>query len=652
VTLPLVLLLLDYWPLGRMEGMENSEFGIMKAAWPGQRGTGVPFGRLVREKIPLLALALVACVVTYFAEGEAVTSVARIPVPIRAGNVLLSCVIYLRQMIWPTGLAPFYPFPAKAPPLWEIGLACLLLLGISGGVTALWRKRPWLLVGWLWYLGMLAPVIGIIQLGSFAHADRNTYLAQIGLSVALTWLAADLSAGWRYRRLIQTAFSGAILAAVGLIAHTQTSYWRDSGALWDHTLACTSNNTTAHNNLGVFLAQQGEPDAAIVQYQKALAIDPGYAMAYCNLGNALSLKKENLAGAIAAFRKALALQPALVEARNNLGLALVKNGQAEEALAEYRKGLEINPDSAEIHNNLGNALASKTHLAEAIAQYRKALELNPDYAEAHYNLANSLALSNGNLEDAVAHFHKALQIRPRYAAAHNHLGVVLLSLGRVDEAVAQGRQAVEIDPEDADARANLGKALLRQGDFDGALASFQKTASQRVWFGLGNRFLQDGDCDSALACYQHDLLLHPRAADTSANLGSAFYLKGKVKEAIDAWQSALQIQPSQLNALNNLAWALATTPDASLRDGAKAAALAEQANQLSGGGDPAILHSLAAAYAEQGSYGRATVTARRAVELAVEQKNEPLAATLQQEIKLYQAGAPMRDTSPARPPLP
>jgi tetratricopeptide (TPR) repeat protein len=605
---------------------------------------------LILEKIPLVVLAAVACVVTYFAEGEAVTSVARVPIPMRLGNVLVSYVVYLRQMVWPAGLAAFYPYPVKGFPLWETGLAFLLLAGISGGVLAFWRKRPWLLAGWFWYLGMMAPVIGIVQLGGFAHADRNTYLPQIGLYVLLTWAAADLSANWRHRSLVQGACATAILVALIFCAHTQTAYWRDSQLLWTHTLSCTSGNTVAHNDLGIFLALKGEREAAIAQYRKALAINPGYAAAYCNLGNSLALKKEDLEEAIAEYRKALEITPDSVEAQKNLGLALVKNGEVDEAVAQYRKALETKPDSAEIQNNLGCALMQQGQMAKAIACFRKTLVIKPSFAEGHYNLG--LALFNQHdLEGAIAQYRQALVIKPDYAEAHCSLGAALLSRGNMEEAVAQFRRALEIKPDYAEAQENLGNTLLRKGDLDGAMACFQKSAEPSPdpltsWNRLGDALLQKGDLEEAIVCYQQAIKINPRSAEAYANLGLAFFKKVEIKQAMDSWQQALEFKPDQLYVLNNLAWLLATTPDASLRDGAKAVALATRANQLSGGGDPMMLHTLAAAYAEEGSYGLAAVTARRGLALAAGQKNDALAATLQMEIKLYEAGAPARDAPP------
>jgi tetratricopeptide (TPR) repeat protein len=647
VALPFALLLLDYWPLNRFTPPTPTRATAPPIPQAGY--FGIP-KRLILEKIPLVVLAAVACVVTYFAEGEAVTSVARVPIPMRLGNVLVSYVVYLRQMVWPAGLAAFYPYPVKGFPLWETGLAFLLLAGISGGVLAFWRKRPWLLAGWFWYLGMMAPVIGIVQLGGFAHADRNTYLPQIGLYVLLTWAAADLSANWRHRSLVQGACATAILVALIFCAHTQTAYWRDSQLLWTHTLSCTSGNTVAHNDLGIFLALKGEREAAIAQYRKALAINPGYAAAYCNLGNSLALKKEDLEEAIAEYRKALEITPDSVEAQKNLGLALVKNGEVDEAVAQYRKALETKPDSAEIQNNLGCALMQQGQMAKAIACFRKTLVIKPSFAEGHYNLG--LALFNQHdLEGAIAQYRQALVIKPDYAEAHCSLGAALLSRGNMEEAVAQFRRALEIKPDYAEAQENLGNTLLRKGDLDGAMACFQKSAEPSPdpltsWNRLGDALLQKGDLEEAIVCYQQAIKINPRSAEAYANLGLAFFKKVEIKQAMDSWQQALEFKPDQLYVLNNLAWLLATTPDASLRDGAKAVALATRANQLSGGGDPMMLHTLAAAYAEEGSYGLAAVTARRGLALAAGQKNDALAATLQMEIKLYEAGAPARDAPP------
>jgi tetratricopeptide (TPR) repeat protein len=581
LALPFALLLLDYWPLGRMvKGKQTTESGKRKAESAEERSAGVPFWQLVKEKIPLAALAALAGVVTYFAEGTAVMSTAKYPMVLRVGNVLVSYVVYLRQMVWPSGLAAFYPYPTRNYPLWEIGLAFLLLAGVSAGVLSFWRTRPWLAVGWFWYLGMLVPAIGIVQVGDFAHADRNTYLPQIGLYVLLTWAAADMSAGWRYRRLIQGACSTAILVALIYCARAQTSFWRDSGLLWRHTLVCNPGNSVAHNSLGAYYSRQGELEAAITQYKQALEIKPDYA-----------------------------------EALNNLGVAFFTQGDLEDAVEQYRKALETLPDDAEIRDNLGNALAKKGELNEAVEQYRKAVQINPDYEIALNNLGHALALA-GQEGEAIAQFRKALQIAPGHAEAHFNLGTALAQKGADEEAIAQFQKALEINPDYLDAHYNLGNTLAKHDKVEDAAAQYRKA-----------------------------LQINPAYEPARINLGNALRLEGNSKEAVAQYQKVLEINPNQVSVQNNLAWLLATTPDASLRNGTKAVALAAKASQLSGAGNPLILRTLAAAYAEEGSYGLASATARRALELAVEEKNQALAATLQKEIKLYETGAPMRDSA-------
>ena len=500
----------------------------------------------------------------------------------RMGNALVSYAVYLRQMVFPAGLAASYPIAPNGQPIGKVCLAFVLLAGITVAAVVWRKKRPFLLMGWLWYLGMLVPVIGIIQISKdAAHADRYTYLPGIGLALAGTWAVADWSAGWKHRRAVLGGLMAAVIGALMVCGHVQTSYWRDSETLWTRALACTSGNVLAHLRLGAALAKDGQLEPAIGQYRKALEIKPDDAEIHCNLG-----------------------------------LTLFKTGDLPQAIAEYRKALESEPENVDARNNLGFALFTKGETAEAIAQYRKALESEPENAD-----------------------------------ALNNLGFALFKQGETAEAIAQYRKALASAPENAGAWSNLGNALLLQGDLDAAMACFKKAAAinpgqVETWYNLGNGFLQKGELDQAIASYRQAIKINPRYADTCANLGVAYFQQGKPKEAMDSWQQALEINPDQIYVLNNLAWLLATTPDAALRNGTRAIALAAQASQLSGDRNPTFLHTLAAAYAEAGSYGLAAATARRGLELALEQKSDTLAATLQKEIKLYDAGAPVRE--PAR----
>jgi len=375
VTLPVVLLLLDYWPLQRVESA----------------------GRLVMEKLPLLALSAASCVATLLAQKETIQSTVTFSLPVRFVTALLACKMYLAQMVYPAGLAVFYPFPHNGLPVWEAVMDGTLLAVISA--AALWqrRKQPWMLVGWVWYLVMLLPVVGVIQVGGQAHADRYTYLPQIGIYVALTWLVAEWRVRWLHHGPFHAALGGlmaGVLALFMVCAWQQTAYWQNSETLWTCTLACTTDNDIAQDNLGIVLMQKGKMDAAITCFQQALQIRPDFAEARNNLGHAL-LQMGKVDAAITSFQQALQIRPDFAEAHDNLGNALLQTGKVDEAITHCQRALQIKPDDAEACVNLGNALFRKGREDDAIAQYQKALQIKPGLAMARKNLAAVLRQKSG-----------------------------------------------------------------------------------------------------------------------------------------------------------------------------------------------------------------------------------------------------------------
>jgi tetratricopeptide (TPR) repeat protein len=443
VTLPFLLLLLDWWPLHRMT--------------PDRAGNGKVkpiFWGLVKEKIPLFLLSVGSCVATFLVP-EKVPGIVQLPLVERVENAAVSYVVYLRQMVFPAGLAIPYPNPPIGLLFGEAVRAFILLAVISVVVLACWKKRPYLLAGWLWYLGMLVPMIGIIQISYYAHADRYTYLPQIGICVAITWLVAE----WRVSRAALGALMAGLLALFMFCAWQQTAYWQNSETLWSCALACTTDNNVAQNNLGMALMQKGKMDAAIACFQQALQIRPDYADACNNLGYAL-LQIGKVDAAIARFRQTLQLRPDFAATHNNLGMALFQKGQADEAAAQFQIALQIMPGYAEARNNLGNILLHKGQVDAAIACFRQALQLRPDFAAAHDNLGNAL-LQTGKVDEAITHCQRALQINPGDAQACVNLGNALFRKGKVDAAIAQYQKALQINPALAMARKNLD-AVLRQ----------------------------------------------------------------------------------------------------------------------------------------------------------------------------------------------
>jgi tetratricopeptide (TPR) repeat protein len=535
VTTPFVLLLLDYWPLNRLSG-----FSLQALL------------RRVAEKIPLFILTIGSCVATALVP-EKLTN-GQLPFGLRMENVVVSYVTYLWQMIHPLELACVYPNPVNHLPLWQVAGALGLLLAISGAVWAVRRTQPGFVVGWLWYLGMMVPVIGLVQISYYAHADRYTYLPQIGLYLLLTWGAANLCASWRYRRVALGGGSAIILMTLMVCARTQTAYWRNSELLWTHALACTSGNYIAHDNLANALPQK-EVDQAIAHYQEALLIKPNYAEAHNNLANAL-LQKGKMDEAIAHCQQALLIKPDYAEAHINLGIALLQKGDADEAITQFQTALQIKPDYAEAHYNLGNALLQKGQADDAIPQYQTALQINPGYAEAHHNLGSAL-LQKGRPDEAIAQYQMALQIKPDYAGAWYNLGNALLQKGNVDEAIAHYQQALQINPSNAEAHNILGNTLLSKGRVDEAIVHYQQALqispdNAEAHNNLGNVMLQKGQVDEAIIHYQQALQIKPHYAKAHNNLGSALFQKGQVDEAIIHFQQALQIKPDYAEAHNNL----------------------------------------------------------------------------------------------------
>jgi len=412
VTLPVILLLLDYWPLRRFNETPRA------------------LRRLLIEKIPFVLLSAASCVATLVVQNLALGTTTNLPLRWRITNALVSYVEYLRQFVWPVRLSPFYIHPENRLPGWQIALACILLLAISAIAIQQGRKRPYLIVGWLWYLVMLLPVIGIVQVGLQGHADRYTYLPHIGLCLAITWTVGDLLGQKRARLLVSVGAAGVIIA-LALLAWRQTSYWRDTESLWRHALTIEPNNDVSHAGLAGILLTRGQTDEAIEHYERAIALRPGNAAAHHGLATAFA-NEHRTDEAIAHWQQSLSILPNNIEALNHLAIALVRKGQLREAVAQWEKVLAYEPDDPDATNNLAWVLATSpdadirngtraVQLAEHAVQLThgtdptRLLTLAAAYAEAGQFLA-AVPTANKGLELAEANGNTALADHLRYCA--------------------------------------------------------------------------------------------------------------------------------------------------------------------------------------------------------------------------------------------
>ncbi len=581
VTLPFVLLLLDYWPLGRLQLGQQSG----GKALPHSKSVKVSYQsstvfHLIGEKIPLFILAVVSGVVTYIVQqsaGAIMKQGEAFPLNIRIANALVSYLGYIVKMIYPSRLAPLYPHPGYSLPMWQAIVSALILAIVSVSIIFTARRR-YLAAGWLWYLGTLAPVIGLIQVGAQAMADRYTYLPLIGIFIMVAWGVAEPVAKWRYRRIGLGISAGLVLAVLLICTRIQVRHWQNNLTLFGHALAVTENNHIMHNNYGNALREKGRMDEAATQFKEALRINPEY-----------------------------------LTARDNISQVFLALGRIEEAIAGFTEVLRLKPDYPNAVNNLGVALQKQGKINEAVEKWKKALELKPDHPDAHYNMGLVLA-EQGKYDEAIKHFNEALQAKPDWPGPHNDLGLAYAQLGKLDLAIQNYNEALRLKPDYFKAHYNLGFALFRQDKLD-----------------------------DAIRCWSETVRLDPSNHKAYHNLGIAFYRQGNIEQAIKHWAEAVRLKPDWAEALNNLAWALATVEDEELRNPAEAVRLAERACELTDYEQAGMLDTLGVAYAAAGRFPKAIETAKKATKLAEATGKKNLAQGIQNRLQLYKARRPYRE---------
>jgi tetratricopeptide (TPR) repeat protein len=416
VTWPFVMLLLDYWPFRRFQASEERD------RWSAFRG-------IVLEKIPLFAIAAASCVITFIAQarGGTVRTFADAPVTLRLSNALVSYAKYLLLTFWPNDLAVYYPFAPAGIPLWQIVGAALLLIGITAFCISQGKIRPYLIVGWLWFVGTLIPVIGLVQVGGQTMADRYFYIPSVGLFIAIVFGVANIAQTRRVARAFSVATIAVVLLVLATLTNAQLHRWRDSATLFQHTLAVTPPNFPMEYNLAHVLGGQGKYDEAAAHFQNALQIKPDF-----------------------------------FDGLLNMGVTRAQQGQIGEAIEYYQRAIAVQPDSAKAHAELGVALARQNRMEAALDELNKASDLAPNDADVHTNLGLVLARL-GKVQDAIDELHQAVWFKPDSAEAHNNLGLVLLASGKPRESIPEFEAALRLKPELKVASDNLYRAQAQLG---------------------------------------------------------------------------------------------------------------------------------------------------------------------------------------------
>ncbi len=555
VTLPFVLLLLDWWPFRRLDAST--------------------FRRLSVEKIPFFALAFASCIVTYLVQKNGGAVVESQSFAQRLANASISPIRYAGAFFWPANLAIVYPLPDHWR-LLSVLSSGVLILAVTVLALRQSRRRPWLVVGWFWFLGMLVPVIGLVQVGLQAMADRYTYLPMLGLEFALIWTLAE----FKWPVFLKT--SAAALALLGCVWQTwwQIGFWRDPKTLYQHARDVTENNylaecylgTTLLNSdhftgaavhfqrairlkpdfndarfkLGVALAKSGNAEGALAAYHDLLKINPRHALADYNIG-ILLLEQNHPHDAIPYFKATLQKKPSYDPALVALGTAEAKSSHSDAAINYFQKAILLRPENAVAHYNLANTLSDLHRVPEAISQYKKALQLDPDFEEAHGNYADALEAS-GRLADARTQYRQALALNPNNAASYFGLAVVFEDLDQISPATACYLRCASLDPSNAGVQYNLGTIYLNQNQPTNALAHFKAAIriapdNNAALLGAGLAREKLGQEDAAVADFRHAVQLAPDDAQAHCCLGIALRRTGKYSQAVAEDEIALKLNP-------------------------------------------------------------------------------------------------------------
>jgi tetratricopeptide (TPR) repeat protein len=546
VTLPFVLLVMDYWPLQRL--------------YAGSTAGGVSMRRLILEKAPLFVLSVVSSVVAFFAQksGGAMSGFSVVSFGQRIGNAFISYCNYILKMFWPVRLAALYPYSKEALCIWKVIAAVVVLLAVTA-IVILLRRRRYLLAGWLWYVGTLVPVIGFVQVGAQSMADRYTYVPLTGIFIMLTWLAGDIVGKWRYKTVSVCLAGSVLISVLGILTFRQVGYWRDSVTLFSRASSVTADDLFIRERLGTFFAEKGDIDSAMREFEIVLKADPNYFFVRRYLG-ILFTKKGDFDSAMRELEIVLKANPDDFFARSYVAMIFAEKGDLDSAMREFEIVLKANPRDVETLCNIGRGLTLQGNTDRAIEYYNRVLAIVPGHSDAYYALA-SIQAKKGQFERAIDLYRDGIRCNPQDGRLHGGLGSLFLQTGRVDEALIELQQAVKLK-EDSAVYVNLGAAELAKGNSKKAIEHFERAvqlnpANAVAHYNLGNGYLSQARLTEAVGQYKEVIRINPKYAKAYSNLAAAFAQMGRLDEAVENFRRVVELEPNNADAYFNLAETLA-----------------------------------------------------------------------------------------------
>jgi len=596
VTLPIVLLLMDLWPLQRFQFSDL-------------RSQPIRLLPLLAEKIPFFMLTVLFCWLTMWAQAKTVVS---FPLGYRIANSFDGYLAYLSKMFWPVNLSPFYPCPQAAPVEGAV-LGGLLILSITAVVLKYTYRRPYLLMGWLWFLVTLVPVIGIVKVGWQAYADRYTYIPLIGIAVMAAWAAAELSYGWKHRTLILATAATLMLAACAGLTSKQITYWHDTRTLFHHALKTDPNNFKALQIIGQVEYIDGNITTAANLYRRAIQIKPNDDASWLGLATCLNALGDSIA-AEAAFKQSIALNPNEPQNFCSYAALLINLERWEEAQAKLDQSEKLQPGLLLARITRVALLQKNGQLVDAINECQNVLKYNPDENNVRIRLA-SLYSTIGKTKLAITNYQYALQHQPTNTDVQVDLGICLSQNQQFKESEATLLAVLKADPNHVRALDGLGFTLMQQGFFDEASAKFKTSFT-----------------------------LDPQRANPHMFYAISLTAQKQFLAAIAEYRTALRLDGKLSTALNNLAWLLTSNPDPKIRNGAEAVKLAEMACQVTSNQQPLFLGTLAAAYAEVSRFDDAINTAEKAQTLANQVGLQQVATRNKELLELYRTHQPFHES--------